>query len=304
MAKNEFLPFGTAANANVLPNADYQALPARSAGFSSGVAKSEELNTVWRQGSTMAAVLGQFIADKTGQDVLDDGNTAALQASLAAALLNATPGRLLNVQRFTSSGVYVPSAGTKFYIVEVVGAGGGSAAAPATGANEVSISCGGGAGAYAKGRFNNDGSNKTVTIGAGGAAGTAGNIYANDGGLSSFGSLIISPGGKAGLPAGPAQPPFQPVANTTSDLPTGGNLISAPGASAAPAVAVSNSYALGSAGAASYFGGGGWIVGINSVAAAGQSPGSGAGGTSRGNSGGAVAGAKGANGLVIVWEYS
>ncbi|NWA70752.1 hypothetical protein [Serratia proteamaculans] len=33
------------------------ALPARVAGFGSGVAKSEELNTVWRQGSTMAAVL-------------------------------------------------------------------------------------------------------------------------------------------------------------------------------------------------------------------------------------------------------
>ncbi|UNK26345.1 hypothetical protein MNO11_15990 [Serratia plymuthica] len=29
MAKNEFLPFGTAANTKVLPNADYQALPAR-----------------------------------------------------------------------------------------------------------------------------------------------------------------------------------------------------------------------------------------------------------------------------------
>ncbi|MEN4050286.1 hypothetical protein P9A10_16830 [Serratia marcescens] len=86
MAKNEFLPFGTAANANVLPSADYQALPARSAGFSSGVAKSEELNTVWRQGSTMAAVLGQFIADKTGQDVLDDGNIAGLASQLGGAL--------------------------------------------------------------------------------------------------------------------------------------------------------------------------------------------------------------------------
>ncbi|BEM86842.1 hypothetical protein SME46J_13120 [Serratia marcescens] len=86
MAKNEFLPFGTAANANVLPNADYQALPARSAGFSSGVAKSEELNTVWRQGSTMAAVLGQFIADKTGQDVLDDGDVTKLTDGLDDAL--------------------------------------------------------------------------------------------------------------------------------------------------------------------------------------------------------------------------
>ncbi|BEO27649.1 MAG: hypothetical protein E7J62_20640 [Serratia marcescens] len=95
MTKNEFLPFGTAANANVLPNADYQALPARSAGFSPGVAKSEELNTVWRQGSTMAAVLGQFIADKTGQDVLDDGDVNGLLDKLKVAM----GGCLIGIQR-------------------------------------------------------------------------------------------------------------------------------------------------------------------------------------------------------------
>lgn len=86
MAKNEFLPFGMAANANVLSNEAYQALPARSAGFGSGVAKSEELNSAWRQGSTMAAVVGQFIADKTGQDVLDDGNVSGLAIQLGSAL--------------------------------------------------------------------------------------------------------------------------------------------------------------------------------------------------------------------------
>lgn len=86
MAKNEFLPFGTAANANVLSNAAYQALPARVAGFGSGVAKSEELNSAWRQGSTMAAVLGQFIADKTGQDVLDDGDLPLLSSNFKNAL--------------------------------------------------------------------------------------------------------------------------------------------------------------------------------------------------------------------------
>jgi len=34
----------------------------------------------------MAAVLGQFIADKTGQDVLDDGDTAKLTDGLDTAL--------------------------------------------------------------------------------------------------------------------------------------------------------------------------------------------------------------------------
>ncbi|AIA47164.1 hypothetical protein L085_08585 [Serratia sp. FS14] len=96
MAKNEFLPFGTAANANVLPNADYQALPARTAGFSPGVAKSEELNTVWRQASVMASALGQFIAEKTEQDVLDNGDVSGLvdQLGIALSLFGAVPGVL------------------------------------------------------------------------------------------------------------------------------------------------------------------------------------------------------------------
>lgn len=98
MAKNEFLPFGTAANANVLPNADYQALPARSAGFNSGVAKSEELNTVWRQASVMSSALGQFMADNTGNDVLDNGDVPALVSQLSGAisLFSASTGLLAN----------------------------------------------------------------------------------------------------------------------------------------------------------------------------------------------------------------
>ncbi|XPP73240.1 gp53-like domain-containing protein [Serratia liquefaciens] len=86
MNKNEFLPFGTAANANVLPNADYQAMPARTAGFGSGVAKSEEMNSVWRQSSVMASAIGKFIAEKANRDVLDNGDIDALQNGLEAAL--------------------------------------------------------------------------------------------------------------------------------------------------------------------------------------------------------------------------
>jgi hypothetical protein len=85
MAKNEFLPFGTAANANVIPNADYQALPARVSGFGSGVAKSEELNSVWRQASTIASVVAQFIVNKSGMDALDNGDTAGLLDNLELA---------------------------------------------------------------------------------------------------------------------------------------------------------------------------------------------------------------------------
>ena len=85
MAINQIFPFGTAAG-NVLAPADYQALASRNAGFSAGTAKSKELNTVWRQASFVAAMLGQYIADKSGQDVLDNGDLAALQAKFVAAL--------------------------------------------------------------------------------------------------------------------------------------------------------------------------------------------------------------------------
>lgn len=86
MAINQILPFGTVPGANVLAPEDYQALAARLGGFAAGTAKSKELNTVWRQASFVAAMIGQYIADKAGQDVLDDGDLAALQAKFVAAL--------------------------------------------------------------------------------------------------------------------------------------------------------------------------------------------------------------------------
>ncbi|MFG1402003.1 hypothetical protein [Xanthobacter sediminis] len=73
MATNQFLPFGTGANADVLPYADYSALGFRSTGFGTGTAISTQLNTVWRQGAMGAHVLGQFTADSLNSDVLDNG---------------------------------------------------------------------------------------------------------------------------------------------------------------------------------------------------------------------------------------
>ncbi|WP_145592107.1 phage tail protein [Yersinia rochesterensis] len=86
MAKNEILPFGIGVDANVLTPAEYEALAARIGGFSSGVAKSEQLNTVWRQSAFITSVLAQFIANRTNKDVLDDGGTAALLTNLELAI--------------------------------------------------------------------------------------------------------------------------------------------------------------------------------------------------------------------------
>lgn len=86
MAKNDFLPFATADGANVLSADEYQKLTSRSNGFSAGVARSQELNTVWRQASVIAHVVAQFIADTNNSDVVDNGDLDALKTGLISAL--------------------------------------------------------------------------------------------------------------------------------------------------------------------------------------------------------------------------
>lgn len=83
---SDFLVFGGAPGSNVMTQAAYAALAARTAGFSSGVAKSQELNKVWRQSSIASAVLAQFIEDITGVSSVDDGTTATLLANLKKAV--------------------------------------------------------------------------------------------------------------------------------------------------------------------------------------------------------------------------
>lgn len=74
MATNNFKPFATAANANVMSQADWEALPALLSGFISGPAKSAQVNKAIRQASFIAAALAQYTANKSGMDVLDDGD--------------------------------------------------------------------------------------------------------------------------------------------------------------------------------------------------------------------------------------
>ncbi|WP_244137890.1 hypothetical protein [Burkholderia stabilis] len=92
MANNNFKAFAAAAGANVMTQADYEALAALLTGFVSGTAQSAQLNKVWRQSSIMAAVLAQFLVDITGQDAIDDGTTTTLLTNLKAAVLAQSVG--------------------------------------------------------------------------------------------------------------------------------------------------------------------------------------------------------------------
>lgn len=336
MAKNDFKAFATDRNANVMSQEEWEALPALLSGFTAGKASSAQVNKVIRQASFIAAALAQFVSDKTQRDVLDNGDLPGFVELLGSGfaveyLSRKNPfgdiksdgtvktalenlglgdasgyvGRLLKIQVFTASGTVTKTPGAKKWRIKCLGAGGGSSAAPATGSNEVSVSNGGGAGAYAEGIYDVSSiTTASVVIGSGGAGGTADSIYGADGGTSSVGSFISSPGGKAGLPAGPANPPFQPVANTNSDGPTGWNIVGSSGAGAEPAIAVTYSYATSSRGSNSIFGVGGSIPAINSPANPGGGYGSGASGCSNGPSQSAKSGAAGRPGIVIIEELA
>lgn len=85
MAKNDFKPFATAANANVTAQADWETLPALLSGFMAGKASSAQVNKAIRQASFIAAALAQYTANKSGQDVLDNGDLNGFITKMAAA---------------------------------------------------------------------------------------------------------------------------------------------------------------------------------------------------------------------------
>ncbi|HBZ3699251.1 TPA: hypothetical protein MHK68_13250, partial [Klebsiella pneumoniae] len=242
-------------------------------GVSPTIINAEMLNTFQRELVNLVEGLGYKLNPDDDSQILK-------------AINGVISGRLLGVPRvITSSGMFTKSSGAKKWRIRVLGAGAGSSAAPATGNGEVSISNGGGAGAYAEGIYDvSELTSAMVTIGTGGVGGTAASLYGGDGGTTSVGTLISAPGGKAGLPAGPAIPPFQPVANTNSNSPTGWNIIGTSGSGSEAAVAVSTSYAAGSRGANSQLGVGGSVPAINTPANTGGGYGSGASGCSNGPS--------------------
>jgi len=83
---NQFLALGIGGGANTLTPTAYAALTSLLAnGFQSGVANSAQFNTAFRQVTTMAAAIGQLIADQN-INAMDDGVPANLKAALRAAL--------------------------------------------------------------------------------------------------------------------------------------------------------------------------------------------------------------------------
>ena len=112
---------------------------------------------------------------QTGKLVGSNGTTHAYQDS---------PGAQ-NVQVFTSSGTYTPTAGTRLAHVRLVGAGGGGSGYGESGAS----------GGYAEGYFTMTGvSSVSITVGTGGG-GTYYSGGSSAGNSTSFGSYMSATGG-------------------------------------------------------------------------------------------------------------
>lgn len=88
MAVNNFLPFSpTDTGTNLLSQADYSVAPDRSIGNQPGVASSKLVNKAMRQATAVTAQLAQYLSNKTGLDILDDGDATKLLAQMTATLL-------------------------------------------------------------------------------------------------------------------------------------------------------------------------------------------------------------------------
>lgn len=304
MPTNNFKPFGIGSGANVTDQTAYEALAALLTGFQSGKASSSQINKALRQGTVMSSVLAQFISDTLGVDVLDNGVTDAVLANLKAALLFAGTGRLLNVQIFTSSGTYTPTAGTKSVIVEVQAGGGGGGGVGGSSSTTVSAGTGGGGGGYGKSKLTvAAATGQVVTVGGGGAGGNLTPTGGTAGGASSFGSLITCSGGSGGNGQNQATPPFTST-GVTGGTSTGGNICNVRGEASAHGVCVSASSVTSGSAGGSVLGSGGFSPANNGITPqAGQGYGGG-GGSSYTNNLSGFSGAAGAPGIVIVWEYA
>ncbi|MHA1161628.1 glycine-rich domain-containing protein [Enterobacter ludwigii] len=310
MATNDFKPFSIGAGANVMTQSDWVALAALATGFQSGKASSAQINKALRQGTVMASVLAQFIADSSGADVLDDGNTALILSRLKSGLLSASPGRLLGVKVITSSGTYTPTAGTKSIVVECQGGGGAGGGSTATTAGNSSVGSGGSEGCYGKSLFTNLSSSYSVTIGSGGVGVSGGNGGA--GGASSFGSLLTAGGGLGGgvLPSG-STAAFVGLTGSTPPTVTGANIFASTYAGTfISGTRLSSAYDIGTLtglGGRSIFGDGGGNKSSSGSGNAAVSYGGGGGGAKSWVNAGAdiaYAGGNGAKGVIIVWEYA
>lgn len=210
-------------------------------------------------------------------------------------------GQLVNIQTFTASGTWTPTAGTVDVVVEVRGSGGGGGGGDGT-AGLSGAGGGGGQGGRSVGRFLAAvlGATEAVTVGNGGTGGVgAGGAAGGAGGTVSFGGpvLIQATGGAGGGGSGTSGNGANGGGGglgSLGDLNVNGQ---GGGASFSAVTDAMSGIGGGEGGGAGVF-----RAAAQALGAAGTDGGGGSGGVS--NASTSANGGAGGKGYVIVYEYS
>lgn len=109
----DFKLFATGGGANVVDQPTYAAAAYVPAGRGSGILPSNVYNKIARQGSVGMALLQEYIVAQTGQDVLDNGDLAALLAQFTLAVQG---GGNIRPNRIVTSSALLNLAATDFYV--------------------------------------------------------------------------------------------------------------------------------------------------------------------------------------------
>lgn len=264
------------------------------------------------------------IQTNTGQNPVSDSSNIYWQVGFEA------QGRLLRISVYTrdaggsqlvainggspssvSASSFTPLSLTKTIKVKLQGAGAGSSGTWTCDANKLSAAGGGGGGAYAEAWYTGGFSGLAINIGIGGAGAAANSAaQASSGGSSSFGSLLTCPGGIGSINA-PSASVVAGVVGGSGESPsaTGSNIIvsikGGPGLFGLQLAGLANA-GYGGNGGSTPFGSGRAILGQGNAYAGqpGLNWGSGAAGAFTGASNAGQNGAKGADGIMIIEEYS
>lgn len=139
------------------------------------------------------------IAGQPATGDMSSANNLSDVASASASRGNIAALGVVRVQTFTASGTYTPNANMLYAIIECQG-GGGSGGAVVANSGSYASGSGGGGGCYARKTVSKAtvGAPQTVTVGAGGAAPSAGANSGSAGGTTSVGTLCSAVGGAGG----------------------------------------------------------------------------------------------------------
>lgn len=221
-----------------------------------------------------------------------------------------TSSGIVNIQVFTNSGTYTPTAGMDYCIIECVGGGGGGAGAYSGVPNGAIVGSGGGGGGYSRliASAATIGASKTVTIGAGGAAGSNIGGAGGTGGTTSVGAICTALGGAGGNPNNSST--LYGTGGTGGGQGTGS--FSCVGGAGGGGILMGGNTSISGTGGSSFFGGSALnvVVAVGSPTFINGTPGSLYGGGGSGGadfyndgSGSAAIGGVGAAGIVIITEF-